>query len=310
MKSPAAFVLAISALASAQVIYNATTNEYICSRPNAQWCAGDSFDTDIIIRCDAQGRGQPGRCTNNLAGYFPLGVNPSLCWQSTLEAGDAACEKNCIVYTNPPFLLPPNICTPYATPTGSQTIGTARPPPSGTGVGVATGASFFTGGGVLTVGGVVASSGSTNTTTTATGSSTSVYTTYRPIGTGTGGIVAGAPLNGTIAITRVSGTGAISGGTLVNGTVVLLPTRTRVVSAGNPSSSAGNPSNNNPGQGDDDATPGQPNQPAQSGDSAGNRTPIPPSSTPTGPSILPTAGASRIMVSYIAVIGILAVYFL
>ncbi|KZL72086.1 hypothetical protein CI238_00953 [Colletotrichum incanum] len=119
MKTSAAVVLAVSALASAQVTYNATTGQYICSRPNSAFCAGDSFGTDIIIRCDANGRGQPGRCTNNLAGQFPLGVQPALCWQSQPQSGDAACEKNCVVYADRPFQLPPSVCTPYATASGT-----------------------------------------------------------------------------------------------------------------------------------------------------------------------------------------------
>ncbi|KAJ0307055.1 hypothetical protein COL516b_004287 [Colletotrichum fioriniae] len=134
MKTSATLLLAVAALASAQVTYNATTGQYICSRPNSAFCAGDSFGTDIIIRCDANGRGQPGRCTNNLAGQFPLGVNPSLCWMSQPYSGDAACEKNCVVYASPsPFQLPPSVCTPYASGTGTGTG------PTGTGGGGGTG---------------------------------------------------------------------------------------------------------------------------------------------------------------------------
>ncbi|KAK2065440.1 hypothetical protein LY76DRAFT_276298 [Colletotrichum caudatum] len=115
MKTSATLVLAASALASAQVVYNSTTGQYTCSRPNVAFCAGDSLATDIIIRCDANGLGQPGRCTNNLAGQFPLGVQPARCWQSQPQAGDAACEKNCVVYASQPFQLPSSNCTPYAT---------------------------------------------------------------------------------------------------------------------------------------------------------------------------------------------------
>ncbi|KAK1970393.1 hypothetical protein LY78DRAFT_570046 [Colletotrichum sublineola] len=119
MKTSATLVLAASVLASAQVVYNSTTGQYLCSRPNSAFCAGDSFGTDIIIRCDANALGQPGRCTNNLAGQFPLGVQPALCWQSQPQAGDAACEKNCIVYASQPFQLPSSVCTPYATASGT-----------------------------------------------------------------------------------------------------------------------------------------------------------------------------------------------
>ncbi|TIC92587.1 hypothetical protein CH35J_010464 [Colletotrichum higginsianum] len=127
MKTSATLVLAASALASAQVTYNSTTNEYVCSRPNSAFCAGDSFGTSIIIRCDANGRGQPGSCTNNLAGQFPVGVQPALCWQSQPQAGDAACEKNCVVYADRPFRLPAAVCTPYATPSGTAAPTTTYP---------------------------------------------------------------------------------------------------------------------------------------------------------------------------------------
>ncbi|KAI8214521.1 hypothetical protein K4K53_011114 [Colletotrichum sp. SAR 10_77] len=128
MKTHNAILLAISALASADYTYNQTTGVYTCSRANSQWCAGDSFGTDIIIRCNAQGKGQPGRCTNNLAGEYPRGVQPAQCWMSNADAGDAACEKNCVVYASPqPFLLPPSVCTPYSAVTGSQTYPVGRP---------------------------------------------------------------------------------------------------------------------------------------------------------------------------------------
>lgn len=35
-----------------------------CAKPNAAYCAGTSLGTDIIIRCDAEGKPQPGRCSN------------------------------------------------------------------------------------------------------------------------------------------------------------------------------------------------------------------------------------------------------
>lgn len=86
--------------------------------------------TDIIIRCNANGKGQPGRCTNNLAGQFPFGVNPSSCWQSGATAGDAACEKNCVVYATLPFVLPLSVCRPYASIGGTGVAG-----PTGTVIG-------------------------------------------------------------------------------------------------------------------------------------------------------------------------------
>lgn len=55
-------VLVSAAVASAQVTLDNGT--YTCSKPNVAFCAGDSLKTDIIIRCDSTGRGQPGRCSD------------------------------------------------------------------------------------------------------------------------------------------------------------------------------------------------------------------------------------------------------
>ncbi|KXH46270.1 hypothetical protein CSIM01_09878 [Colletotrichum simmondsii] len=188
MKTSATLILAALALASAQVTYNATTGQYICSRPNSAFCAGDSFGTDIIIRCDANGRGQPGRCTNNLAGQFPLGVNPSLCWMSQPYSGDAACEKNCVVYASPsPFQLPPSVCTPYASGTGTGTGYVPRP--------------------TYPIGPPPRSSGNGTMTSTAGPS--------RPTGTGGGGGTGGGPApsgNGTAPTSRGGGGGGGGGG--------------------------------------------------------------------------------------------------
>jgi hypothetical protein len=60
-----------------------------CARANANYCMG----ADIILRCDSNAIGTPGRCTPNLSGYPPAG-GVANCWQSSEEAGDAACEKN------------------------------------------------------------------------------------------------------------------------------------------------------------------------------------------------------------------------
>jgi hypothetical protein len=55
-------VLASAAIATAQVTLDNGT--YTCSKPNVAFCAGDSLKTDIIIRCDSTGQGQPGRCSD------------------------------------------------------------------------------------------------------------------------------------------------------------------------------------------------------------------------------------------------------
>lgn len=55
-------ILASAAVATAQVTLDNGT--YTCSKPNVAFCAGDSLKTDIIVRCDSTGRGQPGRCSD------------------------------------------------------------------------------------------------------------------------------------------------------------------------------------------------------------------------------------------------------
>ncbi len=64
MKSAALILAASAALASAQATYNETTGKFDCAKPNVAYCAGDSLQTDIIIRCDANSIGQPGRCSD------------------------------------------------------------------------------------------------------------------------------------------------------------------------------------------------------------------------------------------------------
>lgn len=84
----AAIILAAAALASAQAPPEGT-NKVNCAKPNANYC----LSGDIIIRCDANGLGTAGRCSDNVAGYPPLG-GVAECWQSSKTSGDAACQKN------------------------------------------------------------------------------------------------------------------------------------------------------------------------------------------------------------------------
>jgi len=81
-----------------------------CAKPNANYC----MEADIILRCDENAIGIPARCSPNLSGYPPAGGVAS-CWESGDEVGDAACEKNCIVYPEPPkaaFTLAADDCFP------------------------------------------------------------------------------------------------------------------------------------------------------------------------------------------------------
>ncbi|KAH8881568.1 hypothetical protein GQ53DRAFT_848135 [Thozetella sp. PMI_491] len=113
MKNTAFLLLASAVAVSAQLTLE--NNTYTCGKPNVAYCAGDSLKTDIIVRCDNKGHGQPGRCGDNLAGQPPVGNTPSLCVQSDEIVGDAACEKNCVVYAASAWTLPTDECTPTFT---------------------------------------------------------------------------------------------------------------------------------------------------------------------------------------------------
>ncbi|KAI5460230.1 hypothetical protein BGZ63DRAFT_465611 [Mariannaea sp. PMI_226] len=109
MKSVAALLITTVAV-SAQL--NTKGNVYTCAEPNQSYCVGDSLKTNIIVRCDANGKGTAGNCAANLAGQPPLGGS-ALCYQSSANAGDAACAKNCVVYGNDGTgsTLPASVCT-------------------------------------------------------------------------------------------------------------------------------------------------------------------------------------------------------
>ncbi|EFX03488.1 hypothetical protein CMQ_416 [Grosmannia clavigera kw1407] len=125
-------VASAAAFASAQVTYNSSTGAFTCAKPDVAYCAGDSLKTDIIIRCDASGVGQPGRCSDNLDGEPPVGNTPSLCWQANNSSGEAACEKNCVVYGGSgnydgTFTLPASDCTPTYTASATDVASSAEP---------------------------------------------------------------------------------------------------------------------------------------------------------------------------------------
>ncbi|KAM3563931.1 hypothetical protein ARSEF4850_002071 [Beauveria asiatica] len=77
-----------------------------CAKANASYCMGG----DIILRCGPDALGEPARCS-------PAGAVAE-CWESSRDAGDAACQKNCVVYAQDPFTLPADKCTPAAAQTG------------------------------------------------------------------------------------------------------------------------------------------------------------------------------------------------
>lgn len=71
----------------------------------------------------------------NLAGEPPVGVSTALCHQTSNMEGDAACEKNCVVYGGSgngkgTFTLPAEICKPTYTATSSSAASTSTSIPS------------------------------------------------------------------------------------------------------------------------------------------------------------------------------------
>ena len=60
-----------------------------CTKANANYC----IDDGIILRCDGDAIGTKVRCSDMVAAYPPAG-GPATCRQSSMEAGDAVCEKN------------------------------------------------------------------------------------------------------------------------------------------------------------------------------------------------------------------------
>jgi hypothetical protein len=96
MKTSAILLSCLLAVAEAGNIFN-------CTKPSANFCLGG----DIILRCDGNGVGKAGRCSNNLAGYAPIG-GPASCYQSSTDAGDAACVKNVCWRPRPSFTLSMN----------------------------------------------------------------------------------------------------------------------------------------------------------------------------------------------------------
>ncbi|RAL61305.1 hypothetical protein DID88_009441 [Monilinia fructigena] len=200
MKSFSTLTIAAAAfagVASSQVIFNSTTGTFSCPIANGAYCASSSLEGPIIIRC-TNGIGQPGNCNDNLAGFFPFGVNYAPCWETSDTSGDAACSKNCIVqggsgnFNVPQPITPPTVSTtPVIPPHITPSIPTFTILPSGIVTVTASGTAVGTGGagGGSGGGSGLGSSGVHNGTTGGSGSGGSATAT--PIGpsktaTGTG----------------------------------------------------------------------------------------------------------------------------
>ncbi|KAG6010483.1 hypothetical protein E4U21_006485 [Claviceps maximensis] len=127
----AASAAVVSAAPGGEIPFDVPIN---CAKPNANYCMAG----DIILRCDGNKIGHRGRCSDNVAGYPPFGGIAS-CYQSSQDSGDAACQKNCVVYAAQPFTLPADKCTPIATAT-QTTIpeGTTTTKPMTTNTGIMT----------------------------------------------------------------------------------------------------------------------------------------------------------------------------
>lgn len=107
-------LLIVAAAAAVNAGYTENNGKYVCGTANANYCLGG----DIILRCDESGNGTPGRCSDNVSGDFPLGGVAS-CYEKPGSYGNAACEKNCVVYADTPYTLPADSCQPSYTSTSS-----------------------------------------------------------------------------------------------------------------------------------------------------------------------------------------------
>jgi len=74
-----------------------------CDKAGFNTCAGDSLQTNIIVRCLDSSNGicpNAGNCNDNLAGVPPTGVKiDAKCYQDSPTAGNAQCVFNCVAAT-------------------------------------------------------------------------------------------------------------------------------------------------------------------------------------------------------------------
>jgi hypothetical protein len=126
----ATVVASAAAVANAQLIYNQDTNTFTCTIPDGAYCAGDSLQTNIIVRC-TDGVGQPGNCNDNLAGVPPIGVKTfAPCYQSSAVAADAACSWDGVAYPDhgDPYPVPGYSASSSASPTGYPPASSSEAP--------------------------------------------------------------------------------------------------------------------------------------------------------------------------------------
>ncbi|KAM3509013.1 hypothetical protein MY11210_006508 [Beauveria gryllotalpidicola] len=229
-----------------------------CAKPNASYCMGG----DIILRCGPDALGEPAHCAASVSGYPPAG-GVAECWQSSRDAGDAACQKNCVVYAEDPFTLPADKCTPSATQTGQPTsAGSAATPTWASTGGRAAAAESSTGGsssssnnsssgppassstGSLTL----PSSSTTPTSTISSSSSSSAYITLSPPPPGTATTPRHTGSNSTVTIPIITGSTSATrstsrssgGGSIITLTSTAGPKPTATTTRPNPNDAAAN----------------------------------------------------------------------
>ncbi|KAK3403128.1 hypothetical protein B0T20DRAFT_328803, partial [Sordaria brevicollis] len=116
-----AALAALAVIANAQLII--VDGQTRCSLPDGSYCAGG-----LLVRCDGIYPLPAVNCNDELIGAVPVGNDGrASCWQEDANTGNAACQKNCVVYARPePFPLGADECTPYfpATTTDAGTTTT------------------------------------------------------------------------------------------------------------------------------------------------------------------------------------------
>lgn len=119
--------LAAVAAVSAELVYENGEFKCLGDAAGKNFCAGDSLQTNIIIRCTGE-KGQPGNCNDNLAGVPPIGVKTfAPCYQTSNTTGDAACSYNGMAYpdSGEPFAIPGSSSSSAAPTYGASTSSAA-----------------------------------------------------------------------------------------------------------------------------------------------------------------------------------------
>ncbi|TVY81431.1 hypothetical protein LSUE1_G001776 [Lachnellula suecica] len=129
MKYTTAILAASAAVANGQSPITIGPNGVItCTgpNPNGNYCVSPSLGSPIIIRC-TDGVGEAANCSDNLAGEPPFEVTYGECYETAFDAGDASCEKNCVVYPDngASFTIPAAICTPQVLTSSSSATSTS-----------------------------------------------------------------------------------------------------------------------------------------------------------------------------------------